>query len=298
MESAKSVNPELDAVDRYGEPGVPFPCVGRWGMVVKALTAPEIRARKGGEKLVMVTAYDATFARLVEQAGVDAVLVGDSLGMVIQGGRDTLRVTLGDILYHTRCVASGLTHTHLIADMPFLTYQVSPEEALRNAGRLVQEGGAHAVKLEGGMRSAPAIRRIVEAGIPVMGHIGLTPQSVHQFGGYRIQGRGEDAARMLMDDALAVADAGAYALVLEGIPAQVAAEVTARVPIPTIGIGASVHCDGQVLVLYDLLGMDDGFHPKFLKKYDRLSERIRDAVSRFRDEVRAQTFPDEDHSFL
>lgn len=266
-------------------------------MKTAGLTAPEFRARKGAEKLVVVTAYDATFARLVEQAGVDAVLVGDSLGMVVQGRRDTLGVTLDHVLYHTRCVAAGLSHTHLIADMPFLTYQVSPEEALRNAGRLVQEAGAHAVKLEGGARSAPAIRRIVEAGIPVMGHVGLTPQSVHQFGGYRVQGRDEAAARRLVEDALAVAEAGAYALVLEGIPAPLAAEITSRVPIPTIGIGASAYCDGQVLVLYDLLGMDDDFNPKFLKKYDRLSERIRGAVSRFRDEVHAGVFPDKDHSF-
>lgn len=266
-------------------------------MKAAGLTAPEFRARKGGEKLVVVTAYDATFARLVEQAGVDAVLVGDSLGMVVQGRRDTLGVTLDDVLYHTRCVAAGLSRTHLVADMPFLTYQVSPEEALRNAGRLVQEAGAHAIKLEGGVRSAPAVRRIVETGIPVMGHVGLTPQSVHQFGGYRVQGRDEAAAQMVVEDALAVAEAGAYALVLEGIPASLAAEITSRVPIPTIGIGASAHCDGQVLVLYDLLGMDDDFHPKFLKKYDILSARIREAVSRFRDEVRAGAFPDEDHSF-
>jgi len=261
------------------------------------LTAPEFRARKGREKLVLVTAYDATFARLVEQAGVDAVLVGDSLGMVIQGRPNTLGVTLEHVLYHTRCVAAGLARTHLIADMPFLTYQVSPEEALRNAGRLVQEGGAHAVKLEGGARSAAAIRRIVEAGIPVMGHIGLTPQSVHQFGGYRVQGREEAAARMLIADAEAVCEAGAYSLVLEGIPAALAREITESVPIPTIGIGASPHCDGQVLVIYDLLGLDDEFHPKFLKKYDRLSERVRAAVRAFRDEVRAGTFPDEEHSF-
>lgn len=267
-------------------------------MKARGLTAPEFRARKGGEKLVVVTAYDATFARLLEQAEVDAVLVGDSLGMVIQGRRDTLGVTLDHVLYHTRCVAAGLTRTHLIADMPFLTYQISPEEALRNAGRLVQEGGAHAVKLEGGVRSAPAIRRITESGIPVMGHVGLTPQSLHQFGGYRVQGRDEAAAQMLVEDAMAVAEAGSYALVLEGIPAPVAAEITSRVPIPTIGIGASAHCDGQVLVLYDLLGMDDDFNPKFLKKYECLSARIREAVARFRDEVRAGLYPDEEHTFL
>lgn len=261
-----------------------------------ALTAPDIKARKGKEKLVLVTAYDATFAKLVEQAGVDAVLVGDSLGMVIQGRKNTLGVTLEHIIYHTRCVAAGLVKTHLVADMPFMTYQVSPEEALRNAGRLVQEGGAHAVKLEGGVRSANAIRRIVEAGIPVMGHIGLTPQSVHQFGGYRIQGRDEETAKRLIEDAVAVAEAGAYAIVLEGIPAALALQITNTLAIPTIGIGASANCDGQILVIYDLLGMDDDFNPKFLKKYEHLSQRIRDAVERFREEVRSGIFPGQEHS--
>ena len=262
-----------------------------------ALTAPEFRARKGGEKLAVVTCYDAMFARLVEAAGIDAVLVGDSLGMVIQGRDSTLPVTLDDVVYHTRCVAAGLKATHLVADMPFLTYQVTVEDALRNAGRLMVEGGAHAVKLEGGVRSAPAIRRIVEAGIPVMGHIGLTPQSVHQFGGFKVQGREEAAARQLMQDAEAVAEAGAYAVVLESIPAELAAEVTAAVGIPTIGIGASRNCDGQVLVLYDLLGMDDSFTPKFLKKYANLSQVVGAALAGYAGEVRGGAFPDDAHSF-
>jgi 3-methyl-2-oxobutanoate hydroxymethyltransferase len=263
----------------------------------KALTAPQILARKGGERLVTVTCYDATFARLVEASGVDLVLVGDSLGMVIQGQASTLPVTLDDVVYHTRCVARGLTRTHLVADMPFLTYQVNDEEALRNAGRLVVEGGAHAVKLEGGERSAPAIRRIVDAGIPVMGHLGLTPQSVHQFGGHKVQGRSEAAAERLLADARAIVDAGCYSVVLESIPAVLAARITAEIPIPTIGIGASAHCDGQVLVIYDLLGLDDGFAPKFLKKYERLSDRVRDALSAYTREVREGTFPDDAHSF-
>lgn len=263
----------------------------------RPLTAPEIRARKGGDKLVMVTCYDASFARLVEAAQVDAVLVGDSLGNVIQGRIDTLGVRMEDMVYHTRCVASGLKHTHLIADMPFLSYQVNVEEALRNAGRLVVEGGAHAVKLEGGVRSAPAIRRIVETGIPVMGHVGLTPQSVLQFGGNRVQGREEAAARQVIEDAEAVVEAGAYALVLEGIPTRLARTITETVPIPTIGIGASRYCDGQVLVLYDLLGMDEDFNPKFLKKYENFAERVRSAVARFAEEVRSGIFPDETHSF-
>ena len=263
----------------------------------KALTAPEFRARKGTIPIVMVTCYDASFARLVEAAGVDAVLVGDSLGNVIQGHGNTLRVTLDQMIYHTRCVATGLETTHLIADMPFLTYQVSPEEALRNAGRLVQEGGAHAVKLEGGVRTAEAVRRIVEAGIPVMGHIGLTPQSFHQLGGYRVQGRTEAAADLLMEDATALVQAGIYALVLESIPTELARRITNTVPVPTIGIGASEHCDGQVLVLYDLLGMDERFEPKFLKKYDNFSKRVRDAVAAFAEDVRSRRFPDEAHSF-
>ncbi len=263
----------------------------------KALTAPEIMARKGGARLVMVTCYDATFARLIDAVDMDIVLVGDSLGMVVQGHDSTLPVTLDDVVYHTRCVARGLARTHLVADMPFLTYQVNDDEALRNAGRLVVDGGAHAVKLEGGERSAPAIRRIVDAGIPVMGHLGLTPQSVHQFGGFKVQGRGEAAAEQLLADARAIVDAGCYCMVLESIPAPLAARVTAEIPIPTIGIGASAHCDGQVLVLHDLLGLDDGFEPKFLKKYDRLSGRVRDALSVYSREVREGTFPDDAHSF-
>jgi 3-methyl-2-oxobutanoate hydroxymethyltransferase len=263
----------------------------------RALTAPELRGRKGGEKLALVTCYDATFARLVEAAGVDAVLVGDSLGNVIQGRENTLGVSVDDMVYHTRCVAAGLRKTHLVGDMPFLSYQVTPEDALRNAGRLVVEGGAHSVKLEGGVRSATAVRRIVEAGIPVMGHVGLTPQSFHQFGGYKVQGKADAAARQVLEDAEAVADAGAYALVLEGIPTPLARSITETVSIPTIGIGASRWCDGQVLVLYDLLGMDDAFNPKFLKKYDNLAERIRAAIAAYAAEVRSGAFPDDAHSF-
>jgi 3-methyl-2-oxobutanoate hydroxymethyltransferase len=263
----------------------------------KALTAPDVLARKGGDKLVMVTCYDATFARLVQSVDVDMVLVGDSLGMVVQGRESTLPVTLDEVVYHTRCVARGLAGTHLVADMPFLTYQVNDDEALRNAGRLVVEGGAHAVKLEGGERTAPAIRRIVDAGIPVMGHLGLTPQSVHQFGGFKVQGRGDGAAERLLSDARSLVEAGVYSMVLESIPAPLARQITQAVPVPTIGIGASAHCDGQVLVLYDLLGLDDGFEPRFLKKYERLSGRVRDALAAYSREVREGTFPDDAHSF-
>ena len=266
-------------------------------MGTKALTAPEVLARKGAEKLVMMTCYDATFARLVESAGVDIVLVGDSLGMVIQGLDSTLAVTVDHVVYHTRCVSRGLARTHLVADMPFLSYQVSDEDALRNAGRLVVGGGAHAVKLEGGQRSASAIRRIVDAGIPVMGHLGLTPQSVHQFGGFKVQGRGEAAAERLLADAQAVVEAGVYSLVLESIPAGLARRITDAAPVPTIGIGASAACDGQVLVLHDLLGLDDGFEPRFLKKYEHLSVRVREALSTYAREVREGAFPDDAHSF-
>lgn len=266
-------------------------------MARKALGVPEIVASKGKKRLVMVTCYDATFARLVEAAEVDLVLVGDSLGMVIQGRADTLGVTMEQVIYHTRCVAAGLRTTHLVADMPFLSYQVSPEEALRNAGRLVAEGGAQAVKMEGGRRTAPAIRRCVDAGIPVMGHLGLTPQSVHQFGGFRVQGKSADAAEQILEDARALVDAGVYSMVLESIPQDLAARITREVPVPTIGIGASAACDGQVLVIYDLLGMDASFQPRFLKKYAHLADTIPGAIREYAREVREGLFPDEDHSF-
>jgi len=249
------------------------------------------------EKIAMVTAYDATMARLVDTAGVDMVLVGDSLGMVIQGMEDTLSVTLDDMVYHGRCVARGLSQAHLTVDMPFMSYQVSPEQALLSAGRLIQEGKAQSVKLEGGERSAAGIEKIVTAGIPVVGHIGLTPQSVNSLGGWRVQGRSDDAAEQLIQDAIAVQNAGAFALVLEMVPAELAAEVTAALAIPTIGIGAGPSCDGQVLVCNDLLGLDMSFSPKFLKRYAELENPIKAAVSDYIEEVRAGTFPTEEQSF-
>lgn len=265
---------------------------------MRKLTALSFKALKGKEKLVVMTCYDASFARLVCAGSVDAILVGDSLGNVIQGRDSTLEVTLDDVIYHTRCVRRGAgPDMHIIADMPFMTFQISSEDALRNAGRLISEGRANAVKLEGGVRSADAISRIVGAGIPVMGHVGLTPQSVNEFGGYKIQGRDVGAAATIMADAIAVAEAGAYSLVLEGIPADLAAEITAAVNIPTIGIGASANCDGQVLVLYDLLGMDPDFNPKFLKKYDNFADRVVSAVAAFGDEVRKGDYPGPQHSF-
>jgi 3-methyl-2-oxobutanoate hydroxymethyltransferase len=258
----------------------------------------DLRKKKAdNHKIVMVTAYDFTMARLVDQAGVDMVLVGDSLGMVIQGHDSTLPVTLDEVVYHTRCVARALKSAHLTADMPFMSYQVNVEDAMRTAGRLVQEGGAQSVKLEGGARSAAAIARIVEAGIPVVGHVGLTPQSVHAMGGFKVQGKGEEEARRVLDDALAVEAAGAFCLVLEGVPAALAAEITARLDIPTIGIGAGPACDGQVLVCNDLLGMDLSFQPKFVKRYARLQEDIQGAVAAYAREVRSGAFPAAEQSF-
>ncbi|MFH1532896.1 MAG: 3-methyl-2-oxobutanoate hydroxymethyltransferase [Pseudomonadota bacterium] len=259
------------------------------------MTAPRISGLKGKRPVVMITAYDATFARLMDLADVDVVLVGDSLGNVIQGHDTTIPVDLDDVIYHTRCVSRGLEKAHLVADMPFMSYQVSDNKAMKAAGRLLKEGRAQSVKLEGGRRVAQLIRRMVDAGIPVMGHVGLTPQSVHQFGGYKLQGRKDVAAEVLLDDARAVVDAGAYSLVLEGMPGDLAAEITAAVSVPTIGISAGPGCDGQVLVIYDLLGMDERFSPRFLKKYADLSTTIVDAVRAFGDDVKAGTFPGPEH---
>jgi 3-methyl-2-oxobutanoate hydroxymethyltransferase len=265
---------------------------------VKHLTVLDLRKMKAdNEKIVMVTAYDVTMARLVEMAGVDMVLVGDSLGMVVQGHDSTLPVTLDHMVYHCQIVRRGLQRAHLVGDMPFLSYQVSPEQALVSAGRLVQEGNVHSVKLEGGERSAESIHRIVEAGIPVVGHVGLTPQSVHAMGGFKVQGRGHEEAERVLADALAVEQAGAFCIVLEGIPAELAAELTARLSIPTIGIGAGPDCDGQVLVANDLLGMDQSFKPKFVKRYANVQQVAVDAVKAYADEVRGGVFPDAEHSF-
>jgi 3-methyl-2-oxobutanoate hydroxymethyltransferase len=256
-----------------------------------------LKKKADNDKIVMVTAYDWTMARLVDAAGVDMVLVGDSLGMVVQGHDSTLPVTVDDIVYHCRAVHRGLTHAHLTADLPFMSYQVSVEDALRAAGRMVQEGNAQSVKLEGGVRSAPAIERMVDAGIPVVGHVGLTPQSVHTMGGFKVQGRGEQAASRVMDDAVAVEQAGAFCIVLEGLPRDLAAAITERLSIPTIGIGAGPECDGQVLVVNDILGLDLGFKPRFVKRYGELQDTIVAAVSTYADEVRTGVFPDEAHSF-
>ena len=253
--------------------------------------------KASSQKIAMVTAYDATMARLVDAAGVDMVLVGDSVGMVVQGMEDTLSVTLEDMIYHGRCVERGLSQAHLTVDLPFMTYQVSPAQALESAGRLVKEGRAQSVKLEGGQRSVPAVQLIVDAGIPVIGHIGLTPQSVHAMGGFRVQGRENDAAEKLMEDALALEEAGAFCLVLEMVPAPLAARLTDALYIPTIGIGAGPHCDGQVLVCNDLLGMDTSFKPRFVKRFAELQNPIIDAVRSYVDEVHSGHFPTREHSF-
>jgi len=255
------------------------------------------KLKAGNQKIAMVTAYDATMARLVDAAGVDMVLVGDSLGMVIQGQADTLGVSLDDMIYHGRCVNQGLQQAHLTVDLPFMSYQISPQQALASSGRLVQEGHAQSVKLEGGQRSASAIQAIVRAGIPVVAHVGLTPQSVNATGGWRVQGRGEEGARQLMVDALAVQEAGAFCVVLEMVPAELAAEVTAALDIPTIGIGAGADVDGQVLVCNDLLGFDTAFKPRFVRRFASLEQTMIDAVKTYVTDVKAGVFPADEHCF-
>lgn len=266
---------------------------------VKRVTVRDFHLRRErAEKLVMVAAYDAVFARLADEAGVDAVLVGDSLGNVIAGHDSTLPVTLDHMIYHASAVRRGLKRALLVVDMPFLTYQVTPEEALRNCGRVMQETGAQAVKLEGsGPRSEAAVRAVTEVGIPVMGHVGFTPQSVHALGGARVQGREAEAADRMLEGALRLQDAGAFSIVLELVPADLAARVTEALSIPTIGIGAGARCSGQVLVMHDLLGFSEEFSPRYLKRYATLGSDARDAVRRFGEEVRAGGFPAAEHEF-
>ena len=264
----------------------------------RKMTVPEVRGMKEkGEKIVCLTAYDYCLARILDESGIDLLLVGDSLGLVVQGHDSTLPVTVDDIIYHTRAVIRGRRRALVVSDMPFMTFQLGVDEAKRNAGRLVQQGGAESVKLEGGVTQAATIEALVKMGVPVMGHVGLTPQSVHQFGGYRIQGRGEADARAILDDAMAVEQAGAFAVVLEGMPVQLAREITQRLSIPTIGIGAGMHCDGQILVAHDMLGLFDDFTPKFVKRYANLKETIGGAVQSYMEEVRTAAFPAEEHTF-
>ncbi|MXY46906.1 MAG: 3-methyl-2-oxobutanoate hydroxymethyltransferase [Chloroflexi bacterium] len=261
-------------------------------------TIREIAAMKRrGERISMITAYDYTSARIVEAAGVDIILVGDSLGQVVLGYDSTVPVTMDDMLHHIKAVVRGTNKVHIVGDLPFMSYQASEVEAIRNAGRLLKEGGAQSVKLEGGRQVADTMRRIVQAGIPVMAHIGLTPQAVNQLGGYRIQGKTTRTAIELIEDAKAVEDAGAFAIVLEGVPSQLAGIITARLTIPTIGIGAGVHCDGQVQVFHDMMGLYTDFTPKHARKYAHLAELMYDAVAEYIRDVRVQSFPSEDESF-
>lgn len=255
------------------------------------------KMKRKAEKIVMITAYDYPTASLVDEAGVDIILVGDSLGMVVLGYETTIPVKLDDIIHHTKAVVRGSKRALVAADMPFLTYQTGPADALRNAGRLLQEAHATAVKLEGGEEVCPQVRALVEAGIPVIGHLGLTPQHIHVFGGYKLQGREPDAARKILADAKALEMAGAFCIVLECIPEDLAARITGSISIPTIGIGAGVHCDGQVLVLHDMLGIAGKVRPRFVKQYARLGEAIRKAVEQYSEEVRQEKFPTPEHSF-
>ncbi|HEY1099170.1 MAG TPA: 3-methyl-2-oxobutanoate hydroxymethyltransferase [Myxococcota bacterium] len=254
------------------------------------------RMKAEGQRITMLTGYDATFARLLDGAGIDMILVGDSLGMVIKGESNTLAVSVEQMAYHTAAVARGVSRAHVVSDMPFMSYQASVEDALKNAAKLLA-AGASSVKLEGGAALAPTVARLVEAGIPVMGHIGLMPQSVHAMGGFVVQGKDDAAAKRIVDDALALQAAGAYAIVLEGIPADLAKSISAQLTIPTIGIGAGVGCDGQVLVIYDLLGLNPDFTPKFVKHYADGAAIVQDAVRTYVDEVQRGAFPDDAHSF-
>lgn len=262
------------------------------------MTARRIRSMKArGQKIPVVTAYDYTFARLADRAGFPALLVGDSLGMVSLGYDSTIAVTMDDMIRHTKAVVRGTANALVVTDMPFMSFQPSIEDALKNAGRLVQEGGAQSVKLEGAGPTVEKVRRIVEAGIPVMGHLGLTPQSVHQFGGYRVQGKARSDALRLLKDAQALEDAGAYSLVLELVPAPLARIITQKLSIPTIGIGAGPHCDGQVQVIHDILGLYDDFVPRHTRRYLNLSETITAALEQYAKEIRDGSFPTSKESF-
>jgi 3-methyl-2-oxobutanoate hydroxymethyltransferase len=262
------------------------------------ITINQIKEMKQeGEKITMLTAYDYATAKIVDEAGVPLILVGDSLGMVVLGYESTIPVTMEEMLHHTKAVVRGTKQAMVIGDMPFMTYHVSIEDALRNAARFIQEGGAQAVKLEGGVTVAEKVRRIVECGIPVQGHIGLTPQSIYQLGGYKVRGKTQETAARLVEDAKALEAAGAFSIVLETIPAQLAALITQSVGIPTIGIGAGIDCDGQVQVINDILGSFTDFVPKHAKQYAKLTDIIRNAVTEYHNEVRAGSFPTDKQSF-
>ncbi len=266
-------------------------------MAGKFTVSSFLEAKRDNQKITMLTAYDYTMAKILDESGVDSILVGDSLGMTIQGKDSTLEVTLDEMLYHCRCVSRGVESALVIGDMPFLTYHISVEEAVRNAGRFIQEGKVTAVKLEGGVAMADTVRAIVRAQIPVIGHIGLTPQSVNVFGGFKVQGKDELRARQLIDDAVALEQAGVFGMVLEAVPEALAKIITEKVSVPTIGIGAGKYCDGQVLVIHDALGMYSDFTPKFVKKYADLKSAMSGAVSEYISDVKTLAFPEPKHTF-
>ncbi len=256
-----------------------------------------LEMKKKNDKITMLTAYDYSTAKLLDEAGVNSLLVGDSLGMVVLGYKDTLQVTVDDIIHHCKAVARGAENALIVGDMPFLSYHISVEETIRNAGRIIQEGNAHCVKLEGGKDVIDKVEGLIKAQIPVIGHIGLTPQSVNMFGGFTVQGKKEDDARRIIEDALMLEKAGVFAIVLEGIPAKLAEIITNKLTIPTIGIGAGNKCDGQVLVVNDMLGIYSDFTPKFVKKYANLKVEINDSIANYIKEVKDGSFPGEEHSF-
>ena len=264
---------------------------------MKNTVATFAKAKAEGRKLAMLTAYDYSTAKLEDAAGIDGILVGDSLGNVVLGYPDTLSVTMDDMVHHGAAVARGIENALLVIDMPFMSYEVSAEEAVRNAGRLMKEGRGNAVKLEGGAEVCPQIKAIVDAGIPVMAHLGLTPQSINAFGGFKVQGKSEEKARKLLSDAKAVEEAGAFAVVLECVPAKLAELITREVGIPTIGIGAGAGCDGQILVYQDMLGMFDDFTPKFVKHFANVGKEMREGFSAYIDEVRKGSFPAPEHTY-
>jgi 3-methyl-2-oxobutanoate hydroxymethyltransferase len=261
------------------------------------VTATLFQRLKSQEKIAVLTAYDYLMAQLLDETGIDAVLVGDSVGMVFSGYQTTLSVTMDEMIYHTKAVRRGVKRALLIGDMPFLSYQASPGDAVANAGRFLQEAGAEAVKIEGGREMVETIGKLTEVGIPVMGHLGLTPQSIHQFGGYRIRGKSQEEAQRLIQDAHAIEEAGCFSVVLEKIPSDLAREVTQQLKIPTIGIGAGPHCDGQVLVVHDMLGLFERFKPKFVRRYARLAEEMRLAFRAYIQDVKRGKFPSEGESY-
>lgn len=266
-------------------------------MEKKFTTASFLESKEKDEKIAVLTAYDYQTAKLIDESGIDCILVGDSLGMVVLGYEDTLEVTMDDMIHHTRAVARGTKNAFLVADMPFMSYQVSTEEAIRNAGRLVKEGRTSGVKIEGGREVLEKISAIIDAKIPVMGHIGLTPQSVNLFGGFKVQGKDEKKAREIIEDALSLQKAGVFAIVLEAVPEKLAKIITEKLSIPTIGIGAGSDCDGQVLVINDMIGLNDSFIPKFVKQYGCINKDIKLGVSEYIKEVKSGEFPKKEHTF-